>query len=79
MQDKIVMTKTYAKMLENQGYFEDAIKVYKKLYKNNPDDQEIKEALRKYKNVNLKVLEYFVRMEKEENYEKFERWLCKWN
>jgi tetratricopeptide (TPR) repeat protein len=72
-------TKTYAKLLESQGYFLEAVDVYKKLLKKNPNDMEIRKILKKYKDVNLKVLEYFTRMEDEKDYEKLERWLCKWN
>ncbi len=72
-------TKTYAKLLENQGFFSEALEVYKKLLEKSPDDEEIKENIQKYKGINLKVLEYFVRMEKEQDYEKLERWLCKWS
>ena len=72
-------TKTYAKLLENQGFFSEALEVYKKLLEKSPDDKEIKENIQKYKGINLKVLEYFVRMEKEQDYEKLERWLCKWS
>jgi len=72
-------TKTYAKLLENQGYFLEAVKVYRELLKKNSDDEEIKKTLKKYEGVNLKVLEFFTRMEKEKDYEKLERWLCKWS
>jgi len=72
-------TKTYAKLLEDQGYFLEAVKVYKELLKKSPEDKQIKEALKRYKDVNLKVLEFFTRMEKKSDYEKLERWLCKWS
>ena len=63
-------TITEAKLLEKQGYFLDAVKIYKEL-----GDSE---SLKKYENVNLKVLEYFVRMKKNSDYEKFKRWLFSW-
>jgi tetratricopeptide (TPR) repeat protein len=72
-------TKTYAKLLESQGYFLEAVEVYEKLLKKSPTDEEIKKSLKKYESVNLKVLEYFTRMEKEKDYKKLERWLCKWS
>ena len=74
-----MLTKTYAKLLENQGYFLEAVEIYKKLLKKYPNDKEIKKSLKKYEGVNLKVLEYFTRMENEKDYEKLERWLCKWS
>jgi len=72
-------TKTYAKLLESQGYFLEAVEVYRELLKSSPDDKDIKEALQRYEGVNLKVLEYFTRMEDKKDYEKFERWLGKWS
>ncbi len=59
-----------AKLLEKQGYFSDAIKIFKSL-----DD---KESIKKYENVNIKVLEFFTRMKKKSDYEKFKRWLYQW-
>ncbi len=63
-------TITEAKLLEKQGYFLDAVKIFKEL-----GDSE---SLKKYEDVNLKVLEYFVRMKKSSDYEKLKRWLFKW-
>ena len=63
-------TITEAKLLEKQGYFLDAVKIFKEL-----GDSE---SLKKYEDVNLKVLEYFVRMKKNSDYEKFKRWLFSW-
>jgi len=72
-------TKTYAKLLEKQGYFIEAVDVYKKLLENSSYDKEVEEAIKKYKGVNLKVLEFFTRMEREKDYQKLERWLYKWS
>jgi len=63
-------TITEAKLLEKQGYFLDAVATFKKL-----GDSE---SLKKYEDVNLKVLEYFVRMKKDSDYEKLKRWLFQW-
>ncbi len=64
-------TKLEAKLLEKQGYFVDAYKIYKSL-----DD---KESLKKYDGINVKLLEFFVRMKKRSDYEKFKRWLYRWS
>jgi len=72
-------TKTYAKLLENQGFFSEALQVYKELLEKSPSNKELEDTIQRYKSVNLKVLEFFTRMEKKEDYEKLERWLCKWN
>jgi len=71
-------TKTYAKLLENQGYYHDALEVYKNLQKTH-HDKEIEQTIKKYEKVNLKVLEFFVRMEESQDYHKLERWLSKCN
>ena len=62
-------TLTEAKLLESQGYLVDAVDIYKRL--------EAKE-LKKYENINPKLLEFFIRMKKEEDFEKFKRWLFSW-
>jgi hypothetical protein len=37
--------KTYAKILESQGFFKEAFAIYKNLLKEYPNDKEIKQAL----------------------------------
>ncbi len=64
-------TITEAKLLEKQGYFVDACKIYEKFGD--------KESLKKYEGINIKLLEFFVRMKKESDYEKFKRWLYRWS
>ena len=63
-------TITEAKLLEKQGYFLDAVEIFKEL-----GDSD---SLKKYDSVNVKLLEYFVRMKKNSDYEKFKRWLFSW-
>ncbi len=65
-----MVTITEAKLLEKQGYFLDAVKIFKEL-----GDSE---SLKKYESLNPKLLEYFVRMKKKDDYEKFKRWLFSW-
>ena len=45
--------KTYAKILESQGFFEEAFVIYKKLLKQNPEDEEIKTALKRLKKIRI--------------------------
>ena len=62
-------TLTEAKLLESQGYLVDAVETFKKL---NASE------LKKYENINPKLLEFFIRMKKDEDFEKFKRWLFSW-
>ena len=64
-------TKIEAELLEKQGYFVDAYKIYQSLGD--------KESLKKYHGINVKLLEFFVRMKKNSDYEKFKRWLYRWS
>ena len=60
-----------ANILESQGHYVEALEIYKEL--------GMKEKIQEYKGVNSKLLEYFVRMNKKEDMQKFERWLTKWS
>ncbi len=78
----MLQNKTYAKVLESQGFFKEAFAIYKKLLKKYPNDIEIKQALKrlkKYRNkfdgVNEKMKNFFINMESEEEFKKFEEWL----
>ena len=62
-------TLTEAKLLESQGYLVDAVEIFKKL--------SLVES-KKYENINPKLLEFFIRMKKDEDFEKFKRWLFLW-
>jgi len=63
-------TLTEARLLEKQGYIVDAVKIYEELGES--------ESLKKYKNINPKVLEFFIRMKNSKDYEKFKMWSSKW-
>jgi hypothetical protein len=74
--------KTYAKILESQGFFKDAFAIYKNLLKQYPNDMEIKKALKrlkkyrtKFEGVNERKRDFFIYMEDEEEFRKFEEWL----
>jgi tetratricopeptide (TPR) repeat protein len=75
--------KTYAKILESQGFFEEAFVIYKKLLKQNPEDEEIKTALKRLKKIRTKfngtnnnIKEFFIQMN-ENQFNEFEKWLIK--
>jgi len=74
--------KTYAKILEQQGFFKEAFVLYKKLLKKYPNDIEIKKALKrlkkyrsKFNNINEEMRDFFIYMNNEDEFKKFEEWL----
>jgi len=75
--------KTYAQILESQGFFKEAFVIYKNLLQKNPQDKEIKEALKrlkkirtKFKGVNPNIKNFFIKMD-ESQFNEFEEWLIK--
>jgi len=79
------LTKTYARILESQGFKKEALSVYKKLLKLNPNDKEIIEAIqrlskrKKFKGVNILKLKEFDEINQKNRFE-FEKYLSemKW-
>ena len=73
-------TVTLAKIYEKQGHLADALEIYEEHLKRDPDNHELRDAVRRLKRINTKALKYFMGMHKKEQFEKFERWLAKsWN
>ncbi|MEO1924250.1 MAG: tetratricopeptide repeat-containing protein [Nautiliaceae bacterium] len=74
------LTKTYAQILENQGFKYEALEIYKQLLKKYPNDKELKEAIKrlksrkKFKGVNIIKLQEFDKINQKNRYE-FEKWL----
>ncbi len=74
------LTKTYAKILESQGFKHEALEIYKKLLKKYPEDKEIKESIKrlqtrkKFEGVNIIKLKEFDNINQKNRYE-FEKWL----
>jgi len=74
------LTKTYAKILESQGFKSEALGIYKKLLKKYPNDKELIEAVKrlqqrkKFKGVNVLKLKEFDQINQKNRYE-FEKWL----
>ena len=79
----MLQNKTYAQILESQGFFKEAFVIYKNLLQKNPQDKEIKEALKrlkkirtKFKGVNPNIKNFFIKMD-ESQFNEFEEWLIK--
>ena len=76
----LIKTKIYAKILESQGFKEEALKIYKLLLKENKNDKEIIETIKrlktrkKFDGVNIVRLKEFNEINDENRY-KFEKWL----
>jgi hypothetical protein len=66
-------------ILESQGHYMEAIDIYNDLLQKKPQDKVILQKLSRYSDVNIKLLEYFVKMSNKDDYKKFERWLTKWS
>ncbi len=75
----LIKTKTYAEILEIQGFKEEALEIYEELLKES-NDPEIKEAIERLKkrkvfnDVNVIKLNEFNKINQKNRYE-FEKWL----
>ena len=78
----LIKTKTYAKILESQGFKEEALKIYEQLLKENKNDKEIIKATqrlkarKKFDEANIIKLKEFNEINDKNRYE-FEKWLSK--
>ncbi|MCV6608415.1 MAG: hypothetical protein OIF32_09390 [Campylobacterales bacterium] len=79
-------TITLARLYEDQGHKNDALGIYQEILKQDPTNKEVIEAIarltghrKEFLGVDKKKLNYFIKMTKEEDFLKFERWLAKWN
>jgi hypothetical protein len=74
------LTKTYAKILESQGFKHEALSIYKKLLKKYPDDKELIESIKrlqvrkKFEGVNVLKLKEFNEINQKNRFD-FEKWL----
>ena len=81
----MLQNKRYALILESQGFKEEALEIYKKLLKQNPNDKEIQKSInrlikkREINGVNVLKLQEFENINEENRYE-FEKYLkeIKW-
>jgi len=82
-----MQTLTLANIYELQGLKEEALDIYKKVLKKDPQNSDAKIAIRrlsgmrkKFLNVNPQMKEFFLKMDTEVEFNEFERWLLKaWN
>ena len=65
-------TVTLARLYEDQGHKEDALKIYQEILNSNPHNKEAMEAInrlegkqKKFLGVDKKKLNFFIKMEKE--------------
>jgi tetratricopeptide (TPR) repeat protein len=80
-------TLTLASIYELQGLKDEALEIYKDLLKADPNNKDVKVAIRrlsgirkKYLGVNEDMKKFFVSMDSEVEFLEFERWLVKlWN
>jgi len=76
----LTKTKTYAQILEIQGFKQEALEIYEELLKKS-DDEEIKEAVKRLKQrksfegVNVLKLKEFNNLNQKNRYD-FEHWLA---
>ena len=74
------LNKTYALILESQGFKKEALEIYKKLLEKYPNDKEISESIKrltkrkKFDGVNILKLKEFNEINQKNRYE-FEKWL----
>ena len=74
------LTKTYALILESQGFKEEALSIYQKLLEKFPNDKEIIESInrltkrKKFKDVNILKLKEFENIDENSRFE-FEKYL----
>jgi hypothetical protein len=74
------LTKIYAKILETQGFKSEALEIYKKLLKKDPNDKELLESIKrlqtrkKFQGVNILKLKEFDNINQKNRFE-FEKWL----
>ena len=75
-------TLTLAQIYEFQGLKEEALEIYKEILKKDPKNPDARAAIRRlsgmrrhFLGVNEAMKELFERMESEEEFARFERWL----
>ncbi|NDJ26927.1 hypothetical protein DMB95_03200 [Campylobacter sp. MIT 12-8780] len=77
-------TITEASIYEAQGLKNEALEIYKNILKNDPNNQNAIDAIRrlsglrsKHPDLNTQMLDFFLRMKSEEEINEFKRWLIK--
>lgn len=82
-------TITLASIYELQGFKDEAIQIYEEILKENPENKEAKEGIKrlkkelpkrkKFSNINKNMLNFFIQADNQEELKTFERWLMEWN
>lgn len=77
-------TLTLASIYETQGHWYEAAEIYKTILENDPNNTEAKVALKRltsnrknYGKAEKNMLDLFIQMDSEIEYNEFERWLLK--
>lgn len=77
-------TITEASIYEAQGLKNEALEIYKNILKENPQNQDAIDAVRrlsglhsKHKDINTQMLDFFNTMKSDEEINEFKRWLIK--
>ncbi len=70
-------TVTLAKIYEKQGHLEDAKKIYERLLKDDPLNSELKSSLLRVSGYHNDMVDYFISLDKRDQFIAFERWLVK--
>ncbi|RDU60429.1 tetratricopeptide repeat protein [Helicobacter marmotae] len=81
-----IKTLTLAQIYEMQGLKEDALKIYREILLEHPDNKKAQTAIKrlmlepKYAHlVNEEQKEFFSTLSSQEDILQFQRWLLKWN
>jgi len=74
----------YAQILQSQGFTKEALEIYENLLKQNPNDKNLQETInslknsrKKFKGVDIKKRDFFIKMKSKKDFKKFEEWLAK--
>ncbi|QWU80135.1 hypothetical protein DU472_02315 [Campylobacter novaezeelandiae] len=77
-------TITEASIYEAQGLKNEALEIYKNILKNDPENQNAIDAIRrlsglrsKHADLNTQMLDFFIMMQSDEEINEFKRWLIR--
>lgn len=77
-------TITEASIYESQGLKNEALEIYKNILKQDPNNQNAIDAIRRlsglksnHQDLNMQMLNFFINMKSEEEINEFKRWLIK--
>ena len=77
-------TVTEASIYEAQGLKDEALEIYKNILKEDPDNQNAIDAVRrlsgsrsKHQDLHTQMLDFFINMKSDEEINEFKRWLIK--